>query len=245
MEPQQVHPQASGLEPTTQMPESNPSPMPVKKGGKGWMIVAILAIILLLITIGFGYYKWQAYRTKVGDLGAQVNALQAQVDTLTAAAASTTILKINEFGVQMNKPSDAKDAYYYVSKNAEGNQVASFTSPGLQNLAATNPSTPAVTNACGLNSAPLGTITQVKAGTLIKGVKVEDVKNTDTLIVKKQDVFYYVYTAPTAQCSTVKAVQELQTKQAWQLLQNRRVSDESTRTQPTTSPNRSYTVTQT
>ncbi len=212
MEPQQVHPQSSGLEPTTQMPESNP--MPGKKGGKGWMIVAILAIILLIATIGFGYYKWQAYRTKVGDLGAQVNALQAQVDTLTAAAASTTILKISEFGVQMNKPADAKDAYYYVSKNAEGNQVASFTSPGLQNLAATNPSSPAVSNACGLNSAPLGTITQVKAGTLIKGVKVEDVKNTDTLIVKKQDVFYYVYTAPTAQCSTVKTVQDLQTKQA-------------------------------
>ncbi len=212
MEPQQVHPQSSPLEPTSQMPESNP--MPAKKGGKGWMIVAILAIVLLIATLAFGYYKWQAYRTKVGDLGAQVNALQAQVDTLTTAAASTTILKINEFGVQMTKPADAKDAYYYISKNAEGNQVASFTSPGLQNLAATNPSSPAVSNACGLNSAPLGTITQVKAGTLIKGVKVEDVKSTDTLIVKKQDVSYYIYTAPATQCSTVKTVQDLQAKQA-------------------------------
>jgi hypothetical protein len=219
MEPQQIHPGAPAPqpEPINPMPEVTPSTMKHKSGGKVWMVIAILAIIALIGLSAFGYYKWQQYRTLTGNLGAQVNALQAQVDTLTAEAATTSVLKIPEMAVQMTKPADAKDAYYFVAKNAEGNQVASFTSPALQMLAAVNPSTPAVKNACGLNDAPLGTITQVKAGTLIKGVKVEDVKNTNVLVVKKQDASYYVYTAPAAQCSTVKLVQDLQTKQAQSL----------------------------
>lgn len=214
MDPQQIQPQQAmpPVEPAPQMPEVNS--MPPKKGGKVWMVIAILAIIALIGVGAFGYTKWQAYRTKTGDLGAQVNALQAQVDELTAAASATGALKITELTVQMTKPADAKDAFYFMSKNSEGNSVASFTSPALQILAAANPATPAVKNSCGLNDAPLGTITQVKAGTLIKGVKVEEVKNTDLLVVKKQDVNYFVYAAPATQCSTVKLVQELQAKQA-------------------------------
>lgn len=225
MEPQRIQPditppqQGPAMPPPEPMaPMQSPMPeintMPPKSGGKAWMVIAILMTIALIAVSAFGYTKWQAYRTKVGDLGSQVNALQAQVTELQAAATTASLAKITELGIQFAKPTDAIDAFYFVSKNTEGNQVASFSSPALQVLAALNPSTPAVTNACGLNSAPLGTVTQVKAGTLIKGVKVEEVKDTDLLIVKKQDVNYYLYNAPTAQCSTVKVVQDLQAKQA-------------------------------
>lgn len=202
-------------QPLPNQPMPEPMPMPAKSGGsKAWMIIAIIAIILLLGGGIYAFMKMSTYNSNVSNLNAELSSAQNQVSTLQAAASANSILKITEFSVQMPKPADAKEAFYFVAKNASGQGVASFSSPGLQSLAAQNPSTPAVTNACGLNSAPLGTITQVNAGTLVKGVKVEDLKDSDVLIVKKQDVNYYVYNAPTTQCSTVKVVQELQTKQA-------------------------------
>jgi len=194
------------------MPEMNT--MPPAKPSKVWMIIAILAIIILIGGGVYAFMKMQAYNTNVANLNIQVNDAKAQVTTLQAANDVAAMLKITEFGVQIPKPADAKEAFYFVAKNAAGNQVASFSSPALQALAAQNPNTPAIANACGLNSAALGTITKFDAGSLIKGVKIEDVKDTDVLIVKKQDVAYYAYNAPATQCSTVKVVQDLQTLQA-------------------------------
>lgn len=202
--------------PDQPMPES--MTMPASSGGGGgskvWMIVAIIAIIALIGGGVYAYTKMTAYNANVASLNTELTASKAQTATLQAEAATNTILKITEFGIQMPKPTDADEAFYGINKNTEGTEVASFTSPALQALAFANPSAPAVVNACGINSAPLGTITKNKAGTLVKGVKIEELKDTDVLIVKKQDVFYYTYAAPTAQCSTVKLVQELQTKQA-------------------------------
>ncbi|MCX6805075.1 MAG: hypothetical protein NT114_00025, partial [Patescibacteria group bacterium] len=175
-------------------------------------------------------------KSEVSDLNAELATSKEQVATLQSAAEATTILKISEFGVQMPKPTDAKEIFYYVPNTVASTttpatttpattttaatpatvtaSVAYFSSPALQSLSAINPSTPAVLNSCGRNSSPLGTITKYEAGSLVKGVKIEEVKDTDVLIVKKQDVAYYVYNAPATQCSTVKIVQELQAKQA-------------------------------
>ncbi|MBA3679466.1 hypothetical protein H0W80_04780 [Candidatus Saccharibacteria bacterium] len=194
------------------MPEMNT--MPPAKPSKVWMIIAILAVIILIGGGVYAFMKMQAYNTNVANLNTQVSDAKAQTATLQAANDAAAILKITEFGVQMPKPTDAKEVFYFVVKNTASNQVASFSSPGLQSLAAQNPSAPAVANACGLNSGALGTITKFDAGSLVKGVKIEEVKDTDVMIVKKQDVAYYVYNAPATQCSTVKVVQDLQTLQA-------------------------------
>ena len=184
---------------------------PAKSGGKGWMIFAIILILLLIAVGAYGYSRIKSLNSSLNAQQAQTADAQNQLSTLQNA---NNTLKITEFGIQMPKPTDAKEAFYKILKNSEGTEFAAFSSPALQAFAAQNPQSPVVNNQCGLNSSPLGTITKNKAGTLIKGVKVEDVKDSDLLVVKKQDVFYYTYVSPIAFCSTVKSVQELQTKQA-------------------------------
>lgn len=240
----QEMPQSMDLQdPIDAMPES--IAMPPSSGGgasKIWIIIAILAILALIGVGAFAYMQMNSKKSEVSNLNAELFTSKEQVATLQSAAEATSILKISEFGVQMPKPTDAKEIFYYVPNtvastttvNASVNttapatttpapaatttavtaSVAYFSSPALQSLSAINPSTPAVLNSCGLNSSPLGTITKYEAGSLVKGVKIEEVKDTDVLIVKKQDVAYYVYNAPATQCSTVKIVQELQAKQA-------------------------------
>ena len=235
--PEPLEPMAS-QDPIDAMPDS--IAMPPSSGGgasKIWIIIAILAILALIGVGAYAYMQMSSKKSEVSDLNAELATSKEQVATLQSAAEATTILKISEFGVQMPKPTDAKEIFYYVTNTVASTttpatttpaatttaattaaavtaSVAYFSSPALQSLSALNPSTPAVLNSCGLNSSPLGTITKYEAGSLVKGVKIEEVKDTDVLIVKKQDVAYYVYNAPATQCSTVKIVQELQAKQA-------------------------------
>jgi Tfp pilus assembly protein PilE len=237
--PEPLEPMAS-QDPIDAMPDS--IAMPPSSGGgasKIWIIIAILAILALIGVGAYAYMQMSSKKSEVSDLNAELATSKEQVATLQSAAEATTILKISEFGVQMPKPTDAKEIFYYVPNTVASTttpatttpavtttattattaaavtaSVAYFSSPALQSLSAINPSTPAVLNSCGLNSSPLGTITKYEAGSLVKGVKIEEVKDTDVLIVKKQDVAYYVYNAPATQCSTVKIVQELQAKQA-------------------------------
>ena len=235
--PEPLEPMAS-QDPIDAMPDS--IAMPPSSGGgasKIWIIIAILAILALIGVGAYAYMQMSSKKSEVSDLNAELATSKEQVATLQSAAEATTILKISEFGVQMPKPTDAKEIFYYVTNTVASTttpatttpaatttaattaaavtaSVAYFSSPALQSLSAINPSTPAVLNSFGLNSSPLGTITKYEAGSLVKGVKIEEVKDTDVLIVKKQDVAYYVYNAPATQCSTVKIVQELQAKQA-------------------------------
>lgn len=230
--PEPLEPMAS-QDPIDAMPDS--IAMPPSSGGgasKIWIIIAILAVLALIGVGAYAYMQMSSKKSEVSDLNAELATSKEQVATLQSAAEATTILKISEFGVQMPKPTDAKEIFYYVPNTVASTttpatttpaattaaavtaSVAYFSSPALQSLSAINPSTPAVLNSCGLNSSPLGTITKYEAGSLVKGVKIEEVKDTDVLIVKKQDVAYYVYNAPATQCSTVKIVQELQAKQA-------------------------------
>ncbi len=66
--------------PQPQVPQSEVmAPVESQKSGKIWMIIAIVAIIALIVVSAFGYYKWQQYRTKVGNLGAEINALKSMV----------------------------------------------------------------------------------------------------------------------------------------------------------------------
>ena len=235
--PEPLEPMAS-QDPIDAMPDS--IAMPPSSGGgasKIWIIIAILAILALIGVGAYAYMQMSSKKSEVSDLNAELATSKEQVATLQSAAEATTALKISEFGVQMPKPTEAKEIFYYVPNTVASTttpatttpaatttaattaaavtaSVAYFSSPALQSLSALNPSTPAVLNSCGLNSSPLGTITKYEAGSLVKGVKIEEVKDTDVLIVKKQDVAYYVYNAPATQCSTVKIVQELQAKQA-------------------------------
>lgn len=216
MDPQAPQQQPQQPVPTgSPMPEPMPMSMPPKSGGsKVWMVIAILAILILIGGGIYAFMRMSSYNANVSNLNSELSTANEKANTLQAAADASSTLTITEFGVQIPKPADAKEAFYFVGKTAPSNAIASFSSPALQALAAQNPATPAVNNACGLNSAPLGTITKVEAGTLVKGVKIEDLKDTDVLIVKKQDVSYYVYNAPAAMCSTVKVVQDLQNVQA-------------------------------
>ena len=234
--PEPLEPIAS-QDPIDAMPDS--IAMPPSSGGgasKIWIIIAILAILALIGVGAYAYMQMSSKKSEVSNLNAELATSKEQVATLQSAAEATSILKISEFGIQMPKPVDAKEAFYYIPNTVASTTTAStttqttttpaattaavtasvayFSSPALQSLSAINPSTPAVANSCGLNSSPLGTITKYEAGSLVKGVKIEEVKDTDVLIVKKQDVAYYVYNAPATQCSTVKIVQELQAKQA-------------------------------
>ena len=244
--PEPLEPMAS-QDPIDAMPDS--IAMPPSSGGgasKIWIIIAILAVLALIGVGAYAYMQMSSKKSEVSDLNAELATSKEQVATLQSAAEATIALKISEFGVQMPKPTEAKEIFYYVPNTVASTttpatttpavsttatpavtttattattaavtaSVAYFSSPALQSLSALNPSTPAVLNSCGLNSSPLGTITKYEAGSLVKGVKIEEVKDTDVLIVKKQDVAYYVYNAPATQCSTVKIVQELQAKQA-------------------------------
>ena len=237
--PEPLEPMAS-QDPIDAMPDS--IAMPPSSGGgasKIWIIIAILAILALIGVGAYAYMQMSSKKSEVSDLNAELATSKEQVATLQSAAEATTALKISEFGVQMPKPTEAKEIFYYVPNTVASTttpatttpavsttatpavtttattattaavtaSVAYFSSPALQSLSALNPSTPAVLNSCGLNSSPLGTITKYEAGSLVKGVKIEEVKDTDVLIVKKQDVAYYVYNAPATQCSTVKIVQ--------------------------------------
>lgn len=51
---------------------------------KAWMVVAIVAVLALIGVCGFGYYKYKAYQSKVGSMGADINSLNAQVAALNA-----------------------------------------------------------------------------------------------------------------------------------------------------------------
>jgi|GEM_PF-2201801 len=214
-----------------------PDPFIAQESNNGaskiWIIIAILAILALLGVGAYAYMQMTSKKSEVSDLNSELTTSKEQVATLQSAAEASNILKITEFGVQMPRPGDAKEIFYYVPASvastttinttsptptpttaAVASSLAYFSSPALQSLSANNPSTPAVANSCGLNAAPLGTITKYEAGSLVKGVKVEELKDTDVLLVKKQDVAFYVYNAPAANCSTVKIVQDLQAKQA-------------------------------
>lgn len=71
-----------------QVQDAMPSPdarinLPQRSRAKTvWMVIAIISIIALIAVSAFGYYKWKQYRTLVGDLGAQINALNNQVQDL-------------------------------------------------------------------------------------------------------------------------------------------------------------------
>lgn len=67
---------------------------PVKSpgGSKVWMVIAIIAIVLLIAESIFGYYKWQQYRTKVGNLGAEINSLQNDVQSKQAAMSDKNVV---------------------------------------------------------------------------------------------------------------------------------------------------------
>ena len=94
-----------------------PDPTPVSatmpdhaKSSKVWMIVAIVTILILVGVSIFGYIKWRAYRSKVGDQGGQINALQiqvtdlqGQVTTLSAAAAKPATTTTNTASTTTDK----------------------------------------------------------------------------------------------------------------------------------------------
>jgi hypothetical protein len=73
-------------QPNSMMPPSEP------KSSKVWMIVAIVAIIALVAVSAFGYYKWQQYRTKVGNLGAEINSLKSDIAQKQAATSDKNVV---------------------------------------------------------------------------------------------------------------------------------------------------------
>lgn len=196
--------------PTVSQEPDNIMPPPPQKSSKVWIVLTILLAISLIAVSVFGYYKWQQYRTLTGNLGAQINALQNQVKSLTATAVgeevSSETYKVPSLGIKFIPSGELGNLAYFTRTLSNSEKVAYFsTSPlmTLQESVATNPGNEVI---CGPGA--IGAIfVSPNAPTNTNGQPLP----ADQYV--KVGNSYVSVTSPQNVCSTNKQVEELQNKQ--------------------------------
>lgn len=124
-------------------PENHAMNLP-QKSSKGWMIVAILAIIVLLAVSALSYYKWQQYKTLVGNLGARINALENQVTSLEKQLAATKVTT-KTTTIQTDEQQAITATENYTFATSSGVKSVSVTVNALEGTAALVTVTPTPT----------------------------------------------------------------------------------------------------